>query len=1010
MKKFLFGLLLTCSLVSQGQVFNNEWIDYSKTYYKFNVGKNGLYRIPQSALSATGLGSTPAEYFQLWRNGVQVPIYTSVATGSLSSSGYIEFWGKMNDGKPDNELYRNPTWQLNDKWSLESDTAAYFLTVDPNVSNNLRLETTANNVAGNFLPVEQYFMYTAGNYFRKRLNLGYAVNVGEYLYSSSYDKGEGWSSDEILTSFSGSSPSYGQLQFVFKNLHAYPGGPDPLFKIATSGNAINSRQFLAKVNSDSVLSNNVDFFNFSVDSTIFPLSLLNSSNDTVTVFNKTFCASTTCPVGDRMVVHKCEITYPRTFHFGDTTNFEFTLPANSIGNYLEITNFTYGATAPVLYDLTNGKRYIADISAAPMLKFVLEASMSDRELVLVSQDNSNVRVVSTLQTRNFIDYTATANQGDYLLISNRMLFSGPNGTNPIEEYRAYRSSAAGGSYTAKTYLADELIDQFGFGIKYNPAGIRNFIRYARLKYSIRPRQVFIIGRGVNYTNEVAIDNLVSNPASPDYASVLDQKTNLPKLDLVPTYGWPASDVLLTAEPGSSLPEISVGRLSVINGGEVAIYLKKIKEYELAQATSSPYVRDKAWMKNVVHIVGASEAGLESILSNYMDSYSNIITDTLFGAHVEKFSKSSSNAIETLNSTRLTNLFNEGITLITYFGHSSTTTLEFNLDNPENYGNFGKYPMFLGLGCNAGDFFRYSPLRLQVKETLSEKYVLSPDRGTIGFVASTHFGIVHYLDIWASRAYTEMSSKSYGKTMGEIMKATAEDVFNFTTQEDFYARCNTEQSALHGDPAILLNPHAKPDYVVEDQMVKISPTPVSVADSFFTVEAAFLNLGKAPDKNIVLEIKRELADGKVSVIRDTVPGIRFTDTMLVKIPINPTTDKGINKITVTVDPDGEVDELYESNNSITKTITIYEDEARPVYPYSYSIINKQNIKFIASTANPFAGSRQYKMEIDTTELFNSPFKVSTSVTSVGGAMEFEPSVSFTDSTVYYWRVAPVPVTG
>src|SRR5215217_4699461 len=101
MKKLLLGLLLITSFIAKAQVYNNEWIDYSKTYYKFKVGRTGLYRIPQSLLFSAGLSSTPAEHFQLWRNGKQVPIYTSVPSGALSSSDYIEFWGQMNDGKPD---------------------------------------------------------------------------------------------------------------------------------------------------------------------------------------------------------------------------------------------------------------------------------------------------------------------------------------------------------------------------------------------------------------------------------------------------------------------------------------------------------------------------------------------------------------------------------------------------------------------------------------------------------------------------------------------------------------------------------------------------------------------------------------------------------------------------------------------------------------------------------------------------------------------------------------------
>src|SRR5215216_4200379 len=116
MKRILLCLLVGCAFIAKAQVYNNEWIDHSKTYYKFKVGKTGLYRISQTALSTIGLGSTSAPDFQLWRNGSQVPIYTSVASGNLSSSDYIEFWGVRNDGKPDKDLYRIPTYQPSDRY------------------------------------------------------------------------------------------------------------------------------------------------------------------------------------------------------------------------------------------------------------------------------------------------------------------------------------------------------------------------------------------------------------------------------------------------------------------------------------------------------------------------------------------------------------------------------------------------------------------------------------------------------------------------------------------------------------------------------------------------------------------------------------------------------------------------------------------------------------------------------------------------------------------------------
>src|SRR5689334_13265092 len=75
MKKLFTFFLLLMGIGAVAQPFGNEWIDYSKTYYKFKIGSNGLVRIPQSTLAAAGLGGVPAEQFQLFRNGQEVPIY-----------------------------------------------------------------------------------------------------------------------------------------------------------------------------------------------------------------------------------------------------------------------------------------------------------------------------------------------------------------------------------------------------------------------------------------------------------------------------------------------------------------------------------------------------------------------------------------------------------------------------------------------------------------------------------------------------------------------------------------------------------------------------------------------------------------------------------------------------------------------------------------------------------------------------------------------------------------------
>jgi hypothetical protein len=507
--------------------------------------------------------------------------------------------------------------------------------------------------------------------------------------------------------------------------------------------------------------------------------------------------------------------------------------------------------------------------------------------------------------------------------------------------------------------------------------------------------VLLMGKGLHY---IQYRTYESNP-------------DADRLGLIPTFGHPASDNLLSAEPGNLIPQTPIGRLSVITPDEIANYLIKVKDYEQTQKTNSPAILDKAWMKNVIHVVGASDGNLDALLESYMNKYRDIIVDTSFGGNVHMFSKRSAETVTLLNTARLALLMEQGVSLLTYFGHSASSSLEFNLDDPARYNNTGKYPVMIVMGCNAGNLFNFNTVRFLTRETLSEKFVLYPNKGAIAFIASTHFGIVHYLDIYNTRDYNAISVTHYGKSLGEQMKATIINTFNLTTQQDYYARFLCEQTSLHGDPALRLNYFNKPDYAIEEPQVKITPSFLSIAETNFKLNAQFLNLGKAVNKDIVVEVKRTYPNGSTEIIlRNTIPGIRYIDSINLTVPVIATRDKGLNKITITLDTDNEVDETYETNNTVTKEFFIYEDEARPIYPYNYAIINKQNIKLIASTANPLSSLKQYNLELDTTELFNSPVKITRTVNSSGGVLEFTPGITFTDSTVYYWRVAPQPTTG
>lgn len=975
MSKYLLCLLILLQVgTTEAQSYNNEWIDYSSTYYKFKIGNTGLYRINQSLLAANGLGSTPAEHFQLWRNGVQIPIYTTVANGVLPANGYIEFWGERNDGIADFPMYKNPTYQFSKDISLISDTASFYLRVNTSGS-NARLTNATNDVASNTLPAEPYFIYNYRNAFQEFQNRGKPVYFGGVnVYSSTYDLGEFWSTKEI----------YRTNPYTFSSDNLYPvSGSTGTLQASFAGNSIrgSGRTVKVTINGSEVINQPLGIF----DAKIFTSSAIAAAIFSGTTVNFQLINNSTADE-DRVVSGFVDLSYQRQFNFGGSTNFKFNLPATGVGYYLEITNFSTGTASPVLYDLTNGRKLTANTAVAGKFRFVLPASTVGRSLVMVSEDETNIYTVTSFKSRNFINYANTSLQGDYLIVTNKILMGG---NNPIEAYKAYRNSLVGGSHTAQIYDIEELEDQFAFGIKRHPLSVKNFLAYARKNFTIKPNFVFLMGKAVTYDEYRLNQNSV-------YAD---------RLNLVPTFGWPASDNLIASANNEPQPATYVGRLAAVVPEEVEIYLNKIKAFEQQQQNTVQTIANKAWMKTNVHVTGANDPGLDFSLTASLNNYGNIIKDTLFGGNVFSFNKTTTGTATPITDALMTSLFEDGISILNYFGHSSATVLDYNLNSPYDYNNQGKYPLFIVNGCNAGNIYSHDTSRLFLISSLSENFVLAKDRGAIGFIASTHFGVQSYLDAYNKGFYQSLSNDDYNKPVSYSIK-DAINVLLSARLDSTTRYLHAEETCLHGDPALKINAHEKPDFVIEEPQVIINPTFISLADTKFDIKVYFHNIGKATGDKVNALIIRQYPDGSMDTLyNEQIKSIRFKDSVQLSVPIVASRDKGENRLIVTIDSKQDYDELSELNNTISKQFFIIEDELRPVYPYNFAIVNKPSIQLQASTANPFSAARDYVMEMDTTELFNSSFKVSQTINSVGGILSFNPSVSFVDSTVYYWRVAP-----
>lgn len=985
-------LLICSSSVVKAQPFKNGWINYAKTYYKFRVGpfgfdvvnapiRKGVVRITQPVLASAGLGNVPAEQFQMWRNGTEQAIYLSKSTGILAATDFIEFYGEIADGAIDKELYPQTNHQINASWNLSTDSATYFLT--KNTGANLRLVNAPNNASGSTLPTEKNFTYTTGRYYRSAINNGFGIIDSKILYLSSYERGEGFTSRAVKPNNCGCSTR--EMPQIFSSLMADTINTTCSVAMTMVGNAQNERDVKILLNGDSIANVKMNFF-----STAFPLintlSAARIVNDQVTIITRDSSAEP----NDEIRVGQIEFTYKRKFNFNNASIFEFTIDPSPVGRLIKIVNFNGGVALPVLYDLTNRKRYTALNTATDTLRFLTGPSAQSYQLVLVRGDGSTAQNIPVLHATVFKNFAQVANQSNYIIITNPLLLGTGPEDNYAEQYRAYRSSVAGGSFNAKIYDITQLEDQFAYGIKSHPLAVKDFFRYARSNFQSPVSNVFIIGKAVSYASY----------------RMTGQNPFVDKINLVPTYGFPGSDNLLASEGFADISAVPIGRLSAVSPQEIGIYLDKVKAYEAQQANNADSIERKAWTKQVLQLTGANDVFLGGILDTMMRNYKAVIADTSFGANVFEYSKTANPDGFADAVVNFASVYNSGSALLTYFGHSSAQTIDFSLDNPNNYNNPGRYPMFIVNGCLAGNIFDYDANRLANVISLSEKFMLAPQRGSIAYLSGSSYGVVNYLDIFTQEMYRSIARTKYGQSLGVIMQEAFTNALNYIGSFDFYGRMHAQQYTLHGDPALKLNTYTQPDYAVQANNISLIKPVVSISDDFAEVNVRLYNLGKAVKDSVRFTLYRFENGDSIIVFRRRFVYIPAVDSVMIKIPILPNQDAGTTNYLAVIDDNNLIAERSETNNSANFSITIRPIELKPVYPYNYAIINSKSIRLAASTAliNDTV-SRRYVVEIDSTTLFNSPEKRRYSTISRGGLVLFRDINLPADNQVYFWRVSP-----
>ena len=108
-------LAFLCMLTAtMAQPYGNEWIDANQRYFKIKIGEDGIYRMTQPELAASGFPVTIVDprRMQLYHQGQEVAIHVEgQIDGSFDASDYLEFYAEKSDGSTDTQLYNDPANQ-----------------------------------------------------------------------------------------------------------------------------------------------------------------------------------------------------------------------------------------------------------------------------------------------------------------------------------------------------------------------------------------------------------------------------------------------------------------------------------------------------------------------------------------------------------------------------------------------------------------------------------------------------------------------------------------------------------------------------------------------------------------------------------------------------------------------------------------------------------------------------------------------------------------------------------
>lgn len=855
----LYALILgQNSTKLKAQSYSNAWIKYGQPYIRLAVMEKGIQRISFSKLTAAGFPVSDSDKFHLYFRGNEISIIST-------SNKEIVFYGEPNDGGQDSLLFRPTSSRTNIYHSIYSNEGSYYLTVSSSSTQLSEKYSEANNTS---LTPEPYHLKTEINSYKGQFSQSPAF-IEPSLLQSIFLDGKGWT--DTLRVAGEASETNARFPFQLKNRVTVTSLPPKLqLLIYGRSNTDHNIQVLVGQNNASLRNANsvLNFSLFTSKKTEF--NILNSD---ITTDGKGVLGfqSKSSGTKDTYSLTYFNLIYPQSFDMTGQTASVFTLiPTKNTLSRIQIPNAPSSAR---IFDLTD-KLHPKEITGQ-FNNNVLEVMVRRKtDLPLTLFVTSEIKDIASekLTNTNFTNYNPK--DYNYIIISNTTLFS------VAQQYAAYRASAAGGNYKPLLINIKDIYTQFNYG-EPSPLGIRRFVDYM-ISDGNTEKNLLLIGRSTSYAS-------------------LIEKTLKELPEDVPTIGYPGADILLVeglAGNPQDVPAISVGRISALLPDEVSSYLSKIQAYEQDNSVSS-------WRKRVLHMSGGKSPSELTMLKGSLESLTPLVVAD--GGSVEAVTKQSLIEVEPVN---VSVQVNNGVGLMTYFGHGSPTTTDLDMgyasDPLRGFSNKDKYPVMYFNGCGVGDIFA------SWTNTLALDWLFTKDKGAIGVVSNSHYSYYSSTDKYLNFYYSKLfDNNSPPKSIGQVQKEVAQSIMS--SNPSLYDVVNLHQTILMGDPVIKIFRYENVDYSVtpSDLFLRSRNTSTTLAKTDTVVIGAIIsNLGKYQVNQLLpVSVSLQYSNGQTIVKKLSINSFQGQDTVMVSV-LN---TFGLQKVEVVLDPDSTLTEISKANN-------------------------------------------------------------------------------------------------